>query len=242
MGGLVARSFIVNYGPQFPYVRLFISLALPWGGDRMAEYGVKQSPVVIPSWIDMQPEGDFIKSLYRTKMPDTISFYMFYGYRGSRNPFLSNNDGTITLSSLLDYRPQSEAEMNYAFNLDFVFMPDGVIRGCVAAALKPEDEFVGRPDYRYRSIDTKIHIQSITLKGRDTYRRLQPLRGPENNHLDFLIRRDDFCYNNCFGFFGLPAGDDTLTIKAQGYKAIHKKYSVIPGTPEYFRVTELTPD
>ena len=42
MGGLVARSFIVNYGPQFPYVKLFISLATPWGGDRMAEYGVKQ--------------------------------------------------------------------------------------------------------------------------------------------------------------------------------------------------------
>ena len=118
MGGLVARSFIVNYSPQFPYVKLFITLATPWGGDRMAEYGVKQSPVVIPSWIDMQPESDFIKSLYRKKMPEAISFYMFYGHRGSRNPFRSNNDGTSTLSSILDYRPQSEAEMNYAFNVD----------------------------------------------------------------------------------------------------------------------------
>ena len=34
-----------------PYIKLFISLATPWGGDRMAEYGVKQSPAVIPSWI-----------------------------------------------------------------------------------------------------------------------------------------------------------------------------------------------
>ena len=118
MGGLVARSFIVNYGPQFPYVKLFISLATPWGGDRMAEYGVKQSPVVIPSWIDMQPDGDLIESLYRTKMPESISFYMFSGHKGTRNPFRSNNDGTITLSSLMDYRPQSEAKMNYAFNED----------------------------------------------------------------------------------------------------------------------------
>ena len=37
---------------------------------------------------------------------------------GSRNLFRSNNDGTIALSSLLDYRPQSEAKMNYAFNED----------------------------------------------------------------------------------------------------------------------------
>jgi len=118
MGGLVARSFIINYSRQFPYVRLFVSLSTPWGGDKMAEYGVKQSPAVIPCWIDMQPEGDFIKSLYKMKLPEHVSFYMFYGHRGSRNPFVSNNDGTITLSSLLDYRPQSEAKMNYAFNED----------------------------------------------------------------------------------------------------------------------------
>jgi len=118
MGGLVARSFIMDHGQYFPSIQLFISLATPWGGDRMAEYGVKQSPAVIPSWIDMQPEGEFIKSLYRTKMPETISFYMFYGHRGNRNPFRSNNDGTITLSSLQDLRPQSEAKMNYAFNED----------------------------------------------------------------------------------------------------------------------------
>lgn len=118
MGGLVARSFIVDYGRHFPYVKLFVSLATPWGGDRMAEYGVRQSPAVIPSWIDMQPEGEFIKSLYGTKMAETTSFYMFSGHRGGRNPFQSNNDGTISLSSILDLRPQAEAKMNYMFNED----------------------------------------------------------------------------------------------------------------------------
>ena len=118
MGGLLARSFIIDHGARFPYVKLFISLATPWGGDRMAEYGVKQSPAVIPCWIDMQPESPFIQSLYRTKMPETVSFYMFYGHRGSRNPFRSNNDRTIAFSSLLDLRAQSEAKMNYAFNED----------------------------------------------------------------------------------------------------------------------------
>ncbi len=118
MGGLVARSFIMDYGRYAPYVKLFIALATPWGGDKMAEYGVKQSPAVIPSWIDMQPEGEFLQSLYRDKLPATVSFYMFTGHRGSRNPFRSNNDGTITLASLMDLRPQTEAKMNYAFNED----------------------------------------------------------------------------------------------------------------------------
>ena len=124
MGGLVARSLIMDYYRATPYIKLFISLATPWGGDRMAEYGVKQSPAVIPSWIDMQPEGEFIQSLYRDKMPSTVSFYMFTGHRGSRNPFTSNNDGTITLSSILDLRPQTEAKMNYAFNEDHVSIMD----------------------------------------------------------------------------------------------------------------------
>lgn len=118
MGGLVARSFIMDYGTGFPFVKLFISLATPWGGNKMAEYGVEQSPAVIPCWIDLQPDGDFIQSLYRAKMPETVNFYMFYGYRGSRNPFRSNNDGTLTLSSLLDRRSQAEAKMNYAFDED----------------------------------------------------------------------------------------------------------------------------
>ncbi len=359
MGGLVARSFIVNYGSQFPYVKLLVSLATPWGGDRMAELGTKQSPIVIPSWIDMQPEGDFIQSLYRKKLPESVDFYMFYGYRGSRNPFRSNNDGTITLSSLLDDRPQSEANMNYAFDEDhdsiltskrvieqynavltafdekqgepqqqsggylkvgfaddydfkgakpsrvlilrpdnkkngntimylndddngktlgpfppgnytaslvtmaaktrrtyvpvsiqrnqtktinFEFVPDGVINGCVTTGLKPEDKFPGRPDYRYRTIDTTIHIQSIALKGDSVHRVLQPTEGPEPDDLDYFISRDDGCHNQCFVFFGLPAGDYTLSIEAKDYRSVEKKYSVTPGMPQYYRPTELVPE
>ncbi len=124
MGGLVARSFIMDHSRNALYVKLFIALATPWGGDRMAEYGVKQSPAVIPSWIDMQPEGEFLQSLYRNKMPAAINFYMFSGHRGSRNPFTTNNDGTITLASIMDWRPQTEARMNYVFNEDHASIID----------------------------------------------------------------------------------------------------------------------
>jgi pimeloyl-ACP methyl ester carboxylesterase len=391
MGGLVARSFIVNYHQQFPYVRLFISLATPWGGDEMAGRGVKQlpkvislyrnvkrsiskitpwdddqmpeqderqAPAVIPSWIDMQPEGDFIKSLYQKKLPEYVSFYIFSGLKGSRNPLRSNNDGTVTLASTLDYRPQSEAKMNYVFKEDhtsilfskevveqyktildefdekqsaslhrsegyvkihfeytyefdgvrprpifilspvgkkdagtvsylsnndngkilgpfpsgdylaamaamaampqkkyisvslennktkelkFIFSPDGEIYGCVTTSLKPEDSFAGRPDYTYRAADEDIHVQFVQLKGNGIQRTLQPIEGDATEN-DFLISRKDYCYNNCFGFFGLPAGDYKLFIKAKNYKPVEKSYSVKPGTPKYFRATELTPD
>lgn len=358
MGGLVARSFLVNYGRQFPYVELFISLATPWGGDHMAELGVRQSPAVIPSWIDMQPEGDFVKSLYQKKLPETVSFYMFSGHRGSRNPFRSNNDGTITLASIMDYRSQSEAKMNYVFNedhasiitskevvaqlnkildefhekqsaqhqrsggfvkvhfeytypfkgvrpetifmigpsgkkkaevitylresdnnkilgpfppggyiaamvamaarphkkyiffsiennktkeLNFVFEPDGELYGCVTAALKTEDKFVGRPDYTYQSEDEAINIESILLTGNGIERTLKSMAPTPRDDL-FLIERKDYCTGKCFGFFGLPAGDYKLFIQTRGYQPVEKDYSVIPGVPIRFRVTELTPE
>jgi hypothetical protein len=133
-------------------------------------------------------------------------------------------------------------ESNQTKELGFVFQPDGVIRGCVIAALKEDDKFMGRPKIRYRSIDTAINIQSIALKGDGIHRVLQPLNGPEMNPFDPFIRRIDGCYNNCFGFFGLPAGDYTLFIKTEGYKPIENKYSVMPGIPKDFRATELTPD
>lgn len=83
MGGLVARSFIMDHGGRFPYVKLFVSLATPWGGAEMAEYGVKQSPAVVPCWLDMQPESPFIQSLYAAKMPELSASTCFTGIGGT---------------------------------------------------------------------------------------------------------------------------------------------------------------
>ena len=61
MGGLVVRTFLLDRGDLFPQARLFISLSTPWAGEATAELGVKHSPAVVPSWIDMQPQGRFIR-------------------------------------------------------------------------------------------------------------------------------------------------------------------------------------
>jgi len=95
---------------------------------------------------------------------------------------------------------------------------------------------------RVQELDKKVHIQSITLGGQGIHRILEQIQGEEVDNFDYLISRDDFCYNTCFGFFGLPAGDYKLRINAEGYKPIEKNYSIIPGIPEYFRITELVPD
>jgi len=120
MGGLVVRSFIVNYGHLFPSITNFISISTPWGGEELAELGVKYSPAVIPAWIDMQPESKFFKSIYRKRMSHLVDHYLFFGHKGNRNILRPNNDEVVTLASQLDQRSQRDAKMIYGFNEDHV--------------------------------------------------------------------------------------------------------------------------
>jgi len=119
-GGLIVRSFLEDFGEYFPQINLFISISTPWTGEKFAESGVKYSPAVVPSWKDLQPEGEFIKSLFLKKIPPKVDYYLFFGHKGNRNPLRSNNDSAVTLASQLDLRPQSEAKMIYGFNEDHI--------------------------------------------------------------------------------------------------------------------------
>ncbi|MCB2189464.1 MAG: hypothetical protein KQJ78_23845 [Deltaproteobacteria bacterium] len=358
MGGLVVRSFIINYGEYISGIKLFVAFATPWGGDALAEYGVSQSPAVIPSWIDMMPNGEFINSLYRKNIPGDLAFYMFSAFKGSRNPFAANNDGTLALSSTLDFRPQAEAKMNYAFNEDhnsimyskevsdqynivldslrsreagspvvrggylrvsyefdypseemrpapylllrprdkgksamllylsgedsgkqlgpfppgdygvhlgaaavkpdqdmilvtisenksedvsFVFSPDGVVTGYVTAALKSEDKPMGMPADKYMLEEGKIVLESVTLRGQNIARVLHPVEIGDVNNNEYIFSRRDFCARGYFIFYGLPAGEYELTIKAKGFQPLTEKRTVVPGRQLLFKNSELMP-
>ena len=120
MGGLVVRSFIVNYGHFFPSITTFISISTPWGGEELAEVGVKYSPAVVPAWRDMQPGSTLINSIFEKKLPSSVEYYLFFGHKGNRNILRPNNDKVVTLASQLDQRSQRDAKMIYGFNEDHV--------------------------------------------------------------------------------------------------------------------------
>ena len=120
MGGLVVRSFLIKYGFVFPSITKFISISTPWGGEELAELGVKYSPGVVPAWRDMQPESEFIKYIFSKKLSPDIDYYMFFGHKGNRNILRENNDKAVTLASQLDQRSQQDAKMIYGFNEDHV--------------------------------------------------------------------------------------------------------------------------
>lgn len=120
MGGLVSRAFILKntVEDRQTYIYKFISLSTPWGGVKMAAMGVKNSPVLMPNWIDVEPESQFIESLYAQELPERIKFYLIFGYRGKCSRMMDNNDGTIEIASELDDRAQREAERIFGYNED----------------------------------------------------------------------------------------------------------------------------
>ena len=116
MGGLVTRAFLLGYGEYFPSIKLFISISTPWGGVDTARTGVEQSPVVVPSWKEVAVGSKFMKYLHTHPLPETVRFYLLFSYRGNRNPFKPNNDGTISMASVLDPHIQDEAVGIYGLN------------------------------------------------------------------------------------------------------------------------------
>ncbi|WP_419658556.1 alpha/beta hydrolase [Desulfosarcina variabilis] len=118
MGGLVARSCMTRFRKYFPFIKLFVSISTPWGGVNMAKMGAENSPVVIPAWKDVASGSDFISTLYQNRLPQNTRFYLLFSYRGNRNPFEPNNDGTLTMESMLDQRAQQEAVRIYGVNQD----------------------------------------------------------------------------------------------------------------------------
>jgi len=118
MGGLVARSFLVHHGAQFPGPKLFVSVSTPWGGEPSAEMGVRHSPAVVPSWHDMRPDGRFVRELFLRRLPPQTEYHLLFGHKGGYSLTRPNTDGTVTLASQLKSPAQQEARRVVGFDED----------------------------------------------------------------------------------------------------------------------------
>jgi len=120
MGGLVSRAFILKHLVEdgMQTVQVFVSISTPWGGVRMAAEGVEHAPEAIPSWKDVAPQSGFIKDIYQHRLYSRVSHCLMFGYRGDCSLFMSNNDGTVEVSSQLDVRAQEDAAWIWGLDED----------------------------------------------------------------------------------------------------------------------------
>jgi hypothetical protein len=121
MGGLVSRSFIaeaVRRSAAFE-IPVFVTLSTPWQGHAGAEKGVAKSPAVVPAWRDMAPSSPFLKKIWETPLSPKTAYYLLFSYSGDFSVMISrNNDGAVSLASVLDPRAQVAARRVLGFNED----------------------------------------------------------------------------------------------------------------------------
>jgi pimeloyl-ACP methyl ester carboxylesterase len=121
MGGLVTRKAIGRDSPaSWPReVRLLVTIAAPWQGVEEAQRGLGESPYVIPSWMDMAPGSEFLRTMRQSALPSRTSLALLFGFRrGSKFLPGESSDHTVTLRSILDPEAQAEASLIRGFNED----------------------------------------------------------------------------------------------------------------------------
>jgi pimeloyl-ACP methyl ester carboxylesterase len=118
MGGLVARGTINVCAATTRCSDLvsFTTISTPWAGVASAKSGVEWSPTVVPVWRDMDPDSDYLKTLFDTPLPQGLPHYLFFGFKQDSIFGSGSSDGTIKLTSQL--RPEAQAESSRMRGLD----------------------------------------------------------------------------------------------------------------------------
>ena len=119
MGGLVVENYIrqCSVGHLCKSVNSIATISTPFGGVSSAKQGVEYSPVVMPAWVDLNPEGQFIQTLFNDidSKPKPPHFLLF-SYNSGQLFTTDNNDGVIDLSSQLSRPAQLDAEQIRGYN------------------------------------------------------------------------------------------------------------------------------
>jgi pimeloyl-ACP methyl ester carboxylesterase len=119
MGGLVTRSFVkkyVQYDPSnLKRLRLVMTINSPMAGMPAATTGVKHSPVVIPSWRDVEPASEFLSDIHTWHWPHQIPYHLVASFTEGES-----GDGVVPLDSQLPLKLQAESTRLYVFYDDHV--------------------------------------------------------------------------------------------------------------------------
>lgn len=106
MGGVVSRRalrFLADRA-HADLVRGFVTLASPLGGIPSAAAGARFSPIRVPSWTSLVPDGPFMTSQYAQPLPEGLRYALFFAFDGN-----GAGDGVVPLTSQLREEAQREA-------------------------------------------------------------------------------------------------------------------------------------
>lgn len=112
MGGLIVANSIrqCRIGQLCNFVTSITTISSPFGGVESAKQGIEYSPVVMPAWVDLNPDGKFIADLFIDNNKTHTPHFLAFGYNSGELFNTKSNDGVIDLSSQLSRPAQLNAE------------------------------------------------------------------------------------------------------------------------------------
>ncbi len=118
MGGLIVANSIrqCRIGQLCDFVSSMTTISSPFGGVASAKQGIEYSPVVMPAWVDLNPEGKFIADLFSDNDKNHTPHFLAFGYNSGDLFNTKSNDGVINLSSQLSRPAQLHASQILGYN------------------------------------------------------------------------------------------------------------------------------
>lgn len=109
MGGLTARSFVKKYLDHMPVNQEKLGFVMtvnnPMGGTAAAASEVRHSPIVVPSWLGIEPNSEFLKDLHTWQWPDKTPYHLVISCKAGKG-----DDGVIPLQIQALVSLQTEAD------------------------------------------------------------------------------------------------------------------------------------
>jgi pimeloyl-ACP methyl ester carboxylesterase len=122
MGGLVSRGYInmCTQNGKCQYLRSYTTISTPWNGVASAKSGVEWAPTVVPVWRDLDPDSEYVTTLFDTPLPGGLPHHLLFGFRQDSIFGSESSDGVIALSSQLRPAAQDQAVLIRGYDEDHV--------------------------------------------------------------------------------------------------------------------------
>ena len=134
MGGLVSKGMMYQADETLQKrMRVFITMASPFGGHSAAAAGLKWSPVIAPVWWAMAPGSEYLQKIDSVDLTHGPKHHLIYSYSHEAGGQREKDDGVVTVASQLIESAQQNAIATYGVADNHV----GVVTNSCTLALVP---------------------------------------------------------------------------------------------------------
>lgn len=111
LGGLVSKGALNRCAQTkgCKYLRSYTTVSTPWAGVASAKSGIKWAPRVVPVWLDIDPDSEYVRTVFDTPLPEGLPFYLNFSFKQTSIFGSGSSDGVIKLNSQLRLAAQDQS-------------------------------------------------------------------------------------------------------------------------------------